>query len=302
MLRSSSGASKFPPRRTSRHPMRHIDVASSMHAPRRAHRRHRLGKVHDRPPPRRSRRRRRRRRPDRARRAAAGVAGARRAIAAEFGERMLRADGSLDRAALGAAVFGDPAAVIRLNAIVHPAVRAESARRFAAAFAADPRAVVVYDVPLLVEARVDDPWELIVVAHAPAEVRLQAARGAARHERSGCRGPHRLAGARRGAPGHRRRRSSTRPARSPTPSARSTSCGKGWASASPLARLAEALPRVCSVLPLAGARGRTLRPRTAEVRPWLFSESPTKSPVRRPQRRGADRALRLPAQHAARSR
>lgn len=95
------------------------------------------------------------------------------AIAAEFGERMLRPDGSLDRAALGARVFGDAEAVARLNGIVHPAVRAESARRFAEAFAADPRAVVVYDVPLLVEARVDDPWELVVVAHAPAESRVR---------------------------------------------------------------------------------------------------------------------------------
>ena len=95
------------------------------------------------------------------------------AIATEFGDRMLRADGSLDRAALGSAVFGDPAAVTRLNAIVHPAVRDESARRFAAAFAANPRAVVVYDVPLLVEARAADPWELIIVAHAPADVRLR---------------------------------------------------------------------------------------------------------------------------------
>lgn len=94
-------------------------------------------------------------------------------IAAEFGERMLLSDGSLDRAALGAAVFGDRDAVDRLNAIVHPAVRAESARRFAEAFAADPHAVVVYDVPLLVEARVDDPWDLIVVAHAPAGIRLR---------------------------------------------------------------------------------------------------------------------------------
>ncbi|WP_127475360.1 dephospho-CoA kinase [Microbacterium sulfonylureivorans] len=93
------------------------------------------------------------------------------AIAAEFGEGMLRRDGSLDRAALGGRVFGDDAAVKRLNAIVHPAVRAESARRFAAAFAADPDAVVVYDVPLLVEARVDDPWQLIVVAHAPSDTR-----------------------------------------------------------------------------------------------------------------------------------
>lgn len=93
------------------------------------------------------------------------------AIAAEFGDGMLRPDGSLDRAALGAAVFGDADAVIRLNAIVHPAVRAESARRFAEAFAADPAAVVVYDVPLLVEARTSDPWELIVVAHASADIR-----------------------------------------------------------------------------------------------------------------------------------
>jgi dephospho-CoA kinase len=93
------------------------------------------------------------------------------AIVAEFGNRMLRPDGSLDRAALGTRVFGDPEAVRRLNAIVHPAVRAESARRFAAAFAADRDAVVVYDVPLLVEARADDPWDLIVVAHAPAELR-----------------------------------------------------------------------------------------------------------------------------------
>ena len=86
---------------------------------------------------------------------------------------MLRADGSLDRAALGAAVFGDGAAVKRLNAIVHPAVREESARRFASAFATDPHAVVVYDVPLLVEARAGDPWELIIVAHAPVDVRLR---------------------------------------------------------------------------------------------------------------------------------
>lgn len=92
-------------------------------------------------------------------------------IAAAFGEDVITADGALDRAALGARVFGDDEALARLNAIVHPAVRAESARQFAAAFDADPAAVVVYDVPLLVEARVDDPWDLIVVADAPAALR-----------------------------------------------------------------------------------------------------------------------------------
>lgn len=94
-------------------------------------------------------------------------------IATAFGDDVIAADGSLDRAALGARVFGDDGALKRLNAIVHPAVRAESVRRFTAAFAADADAVVVYDVPLLVEARVDDPWDRIVVAHAPADERLR---------------------------------------------------------------------------------------------------------------------------------
>lgn len=92
-------------------------------------------------------------------------------IGAAFGADVITAEGTLDRAALGAKVFGDDARLARLNAIVHPAVRDESARRFADAFAADPAAIVVYDVPLLVEARVDDRWDLVVVADAPAHVR-----------------------------------------------------------------------------------------------------------------------------------
>ncbi|MFK4760220.1 dephospho-CoA kinase [Microbacterium sp. ZW T5_45] len=94
-------------------------------------------------------------------------------IEEEFGSDVIDSDGALDRAALGAKVFGDPERLGMLNGIVHPAVRAESQRRFEAALADDPSAVVVYDVPLLVEARVDDPWDLIVVAHAPAAVRLR---------------------------------------------------------------------------------------------------------------------------------
>ncbi|OZD53199.1 dephospho-CoA kinase [Rhodococcus sp. 06-1477-1B] len=96
-----------------------------------------------------------------------------REIVSEFGAAVLRADGSLDRPALGALVFGHPDRLSQLNALVHPAVRAESQRRFAAAFAADPAAVVVYDVPLLAEARGGDSWDLVVVAHAPAEQRVR---------------------------------------------------------------------------------------------------------------------------------
>ncbi len=70
-------------------------------------------------------------------------------IAEAFGSEMIDSSGALDRAALGALVFGDPDALAKLNAIVHPAVQAESQRRFDAA---EPGAFVVYDVPLLVEA------------------------------------------------------------------------------------------------------------------------------------------------------
>jgi len=90
-----------------------------------------------------------------------------------FGSDILLPDGSLDRASLGSRVFGDAEALQRLNGIVHPAVRAESNRLMSEALAQNPQPIVVYDVPLLVEARVDDPWDLIVVAHAPAEVRLR---------------------------------------------------------------------------------------------------------------------------------
>ncbi|MCT1478065.1 dephospho-CoA kinase [Microbacterium sp. p3-SID336] len=94
-------------------------------------------------------------------------------IAQVFGPDVIAEDGALDRPALGARVFGDPELLAQLNEVVHPAVREESQRRFTEALSADPRTVVVYDVPLLVEARVDDPWDLIVVAHAPVEERLR---------------------------------------------------------------------------------------------------------------------------------
>lgn len=94
-------------------------------------------------------------------------------IAREFGSEVLTPEGALDRAALGTRVFGHPDRLAALNALVHPAVRVESERRFHAALAADPDAVVVYDVPLLAEARGGDAWDLVVVAHAPAELRVR---------------------------------------------------------------------------------------------------------------------------------
>ena len=95
------------------------------------------------------------------------------AIVAEFGRDVLRHDGTIDRAKLGEVVFSDDAARSRLNAIVHPAVRELSAKLFAKAETEDPDAVVVYDVPLLVEASVDHPFDLIVVTNAPKRTQVK---------------------------------------------------------------------------------------------------------------------------------
>lgn len=95
------------------------------------------------------------------------------AIAETFGPEVLRADGSLDRERLGGIVFGDDAARAKLNAIVHPAVRALSGRLIAKAEAENPDAVVVYDVPLLVEANVDHPFDLVVVTDAPKRTQVK---------------------------------------------------------------------------------------------------------------------------------
>jgi dephospho-CoA kinase len=73
-------------------------------------------------------------------------------IAAAFGRHLIRADGSLDRAALGDLVFRDEAARKRLGEIVHPRVGAEVARRLAKALAAGAP-LVVLDIPLLFEGR-----------------------------------------------------------------------------------------------------------------------------------------------------
>lgn len=95
------------------------------------------------------------------------------AIVREFGEGVLNHDGLLDRQKLGQVVFHDEAARARLNAIVHPAVRELSTRLIAKAEQEDPDAVIVYDVPLLVEAQVDHPFDLVVVTSAPKRTQVK---------------------------------------------------------------------------------------------------------------------------------
>ena len=90
-------------------------------------------------------------------------------IVATFGDGMLTADGALDRAAMGRLVFGDDEARARLEGITHPLVRARSAELIAAA---PPDAIVVNDVPLIVEKRMAGLYELVIIVFASLAVRL----------------------------------------------------------------------------------------------------------------------------------
>ncbi|MFO7545747.1 MAG: dephospho-CoA kinase [Trueperaceae bacterium] len=94
-------------------------------------------------------------------------------IAASLGDGLV-AGGRLDRAATAARVFGDPAALARLNAIVHPWVRARSAERERELLeAVPPPPVIVHDVPLLYENGLDAAMDAVIVVDAPLETRLR---------------------------------------------------------------------------------------------------------------------------------
>ena len=95
-------------------------------------------------------------------------------VAAEFGADLLGADGRLDRRRLRALVFADPARRGRLEAILHPAIRAALAARVATVTAP----YVVIAIPLLVEAGLEDSVERVLVVDCPPA--LQMTRLAAR--------------------------------------------------------------------------------------------------------------------------
>jgi dephospho-CoA kinase len=100
------------------------------------------------------------------------------AIVSEFGPAVLRDDGSLDRAALAALVFPNDAALARLEAIIHPAVRPRILDRISAAERAGAPAVVVEAIKLVeggLASLCDEIW-LVTCSPAAQRVRL-AARG-----------------------------------------------------------------------------------------------------------------------------
>lgn len=92
------------------------------------------------------------------------------AVVAQFGESVLGPDRALDRPALGAIVFADDDARRRLESIIHPRVRARAAELEAGARA---EALVVHDIPLLVETGQVGAFDAIVVVDVPEELQIE---------------------------------------------------------------------------------------------------------------------------------
>jgi dephospho-CoA kinase len=100
---------------------------------------------------------------------APGTEGLRRVVE-EFGPDVLTEDGQLDRPAVGAIVFADEDARRRLEAIIHPLVRARGAELEAAA---PDGALVVHDIPLLAETGQAGAFDAVIVVDTPVETQVE---------------------------------------------------------------------------------------------------------------------------------
>jgi dephospho-CoA kinase len=108
-----------------------------------------------------------------------------RAIVKLFGKTILNQDRSLDRRALGSIVFHNPKKRRQLEHIIHPRVTREQQRLVRRIAKEKPRAVVIYEVPLLFEAGVDKRVDKIIVVTADRNIqiaRLKKRNGLARAE------------------------------------------------------------------------------------------------------------------------
>ena len=90
-------------------------------------------------------------------------------VVAEFGPQILEEDGSLSRAKLAKMVFEDPKKRLTLEGILHPLIRARTLERISQS----KSDIVIYIVPLLVEAKVDYPFDLVVTIEASSENQIQ---------------------------------------------------------------------------------------------------------------------------------
>jgi len=96
-----------------------------------------------------------------------------RQIVEAFGRGILDDGGRIDRKRLGALVFGDEVRRKALEGIVHPAVLEEAERERERIGRQDERAIVLSDIPLLLEVGMQDRFDLILLVYAPPEVQIE---------------------------------------------------------------------------------------------------------------------------------
>jgi dephospho-CoA kinase len=90
-----------------------------------------------------------------------------------FGDGVLLPDGAIDRRRLADIVFRNPGKKARLEKIVHPLVQQEFERKIADIRNRDPKAVVILDVPLLFETRMEEDLSEIIVVYVPRKIQIE---------------------------------------------------------------------------------------------------------------------------------
>jgi len=93
-------------------------------------------------------------------------------IVEAFGRDILDAEGRIDRKKLGALVFGNEERRRSLEGIVHPAVREEAQRERDRIGREDARAIVLSDIPLLLEVGMQGLFDLILLVYSPPETQI----------------------------------------------------------------------------------------------------------------------------------
>lgn len=96
-----------------------------------------------------------------------------RAIVAEFGSEVLRTDGALDRAKLGAIVFADETKRARLNALLHPLIISAQDEWMRERAAEDPRGIGIVDAALMIESGSYRRFDKLIVVHCRTELQLE---------------------------------------------------------------------------------------------------------------------------------
>lgn len=96
-----------------------------------------------------------------------------RQILAHFGESVLLPDGEINRAALGNLIFSDSRKKQLLNSIVHPHVQKETDRQLRHIAKKKPNALVILDIPLLLEAGMRKDFSEVIVVYAPEHIQIK---------------------------------------------------------------------------------------------------------------------------------